>query len=119
MTKQTVELVYHDAATEKPEIGVSSVFSVEVLAYTFGTWAPVYYDPHNKRWVSLASGRSVNCTAWIDMPPKPKKKVWVKKEAHCVGHLGNIHGSEIDNVTFRVPGIARNIVCTYEIEEEQ
>ena len=76
MTKQTVELVYHDAETEKPESRMTGVFSIDVLAYAFGTWAPVYYDAHKRRWISLASGRSVNPTVWIDMPPKPKKEVW-------------------------------------------
>ena len=122
MTKQMVELVYHDAETEKPErdpVQVNQKSSVNVLGFSNGGWEVVYYAFDVNRWRSARSLFIIHVTIWTDLPPIPKKKVWVKKEAHCVGHLGNIHGSEIDNVTFRVPGIARNIVCTYEIEEEQ
>ena len=115
MTKQTVELVYHDAEEKPEELDYHQ--SHTVLGYHEGTWIPVYYDFHRGCWVSLASGNSINHTVWIDMPPKPKKKVWVKKELRpdLVSHIGQ---GLWQAVTW-VPPDCRNIVCTYEIEEEQ
>ena len=113
MTKQTVELVYHDPETERPEKSLNSMLSIEVLGHTGELWIPVYYTFSRGYWVSLASGNSIKLTVWIDMPPKPKKKVWVKKEAHEVFTV------QRETCSFAIPPKARNVVCTYEIREEQ
>lgn len=122
MTKQTVELVYHDPETEKPELDpefLDSRLSKNVLGFEGGEWDIMFYKYPTNSWQRVGSSHDRYPTVWIDMPPKPNKKVWVKKEVEPICKVNYTGVSPYENMTFKIPADARNIVCTYEIEEEQ
>ena len=120
MTKQTVELVYHDAGDIPTGRGDGSM-SDTYLVYNFGatSWFPAWYDFLGRTWRSCATGDKIQITNWFDNPPIPKKKAWVKKEIQL--QRAEFCPSPFYPNEYRVilPNGCRNILCTYEIEEEQ
>ena len=118
MTKQTVELVYHDAkeVPEKSERFYNASDHVMGWIDDHG-WEIVYWGFENKSWRRAKDISRVEILAWTPLPPKPKKKVWVKKEAKCLEM--SLIGDRNSILIHLPPGPIRNPIFTYEIEEEQ
>ena len=114
------QYIIHDVETEKPErdpVQVNQKSSVNVLGFSNGGWEVVYYAFDVNRWRSTRSLFPIHVTIWTDLPPIPKKKAWVKKESRpdLVSHIGR----GLWQAVAWVPPDCRNVVCTYEVEEEQ
>ena len=113
------QYVIHDAEKEKPGVsGKLENTSDKILIWHGNVWRMGWYSFTNGQWNLVNYGRIDNPTHWTSLPPDPPKpRRWVKREAPLFMH--RIMSEGRDEFAFNVPRHARNVICTYEIEEDQ
>lgn len=124
------QYVIHDAEKEKPERIQGDCMSDYCLACNVKApqpkdramgWFSVWYDFTCNTWRSRLSGERRTVTHWTSLPPAPPKpKRWVKREIEPnvvqVKEVGSVN-CDVFAEAYGLPKV-RNVMLTYEIEEE-
>ena len=114
--------IIHDAEKEKPKLRLICGLSVPVLGFFAGQYDKVFYDTRNNSWFRVSDGLRVTITHWTSLPPDPPKpRRWVKKEIQPnvvqVKEVGPVN-FDVFAEAYGLPKV-RNVMLTYEIEEDQ
>ena len=110
MTKQTVEIIYHDPEQRPIADKDFPHHSIIVIGYFDGRWARVRYFYEARAWFSCTGNSPVKLISWIDeFPPPPKPGRWVTREVEI----------KDSSIMYYLPPSSRNRRLIYDIKEEQ